>query len=123
MPRLRLSDDEAQLIESYRKNEGIEVAKNGKRVELEPQESTTKSNDYKIKGFTAIGLDGLLMNIQEYCDYYKLDHSKIRSYKLISHTAIPFYNIVFYEEQLESLILTLVIMEAKNWIMSLKSIN
>jgi hypothetical protein len=104
MPRLRLSDEEANLIEAFRKNEGVEVAKNGKRVETEPQESTTKSNDYKIKGFTAIGLDGLLMNIQEYCDYYKLDHSKIRSYKLISHTAIPFYNIVFYTTEDDKLL-------------------
>ena len=86
MPRLRLSDKEAEIIEAYRKNEGIEVA------------NITSDNNYTKPriGFTAIGDNGLLMNIEDYCTHYGLDHTKIRSYKLISHTAIPFYNIVFY---------------------------
>jgi predicted phosphodiesterase len=44
------------------------------------------------------------MNIEAYCKHYGLDVSKIRSYKLISHSGVPFYNVVFYEEVIESLV-------------------
>lgn len=53
------------------------------------------------RGFTAISDDGQLMNIEQYCTHYGLDVNKIRSYKLISHSGIPFYNVVFYEEVVE----------------------
>jgi predicted phosphodiesterase len=66
----------------------------------------TETNQYATKevshkNFTAIGDDGNLMPIDKYCEYYNLDLNKIRSYKLISHTGVPFYNCVFYEEVLE----------------------
>ena len=70
-------------------------------------ETTTVSNNYSNdkekpqRGFTAIGEDGQLMNIEDYCKHYGLDVNKIRSYKLISHSGIPFYNAVFYEEVVE----------------------
>lgn len=61
-------------------------------------DSNNYSNDKEKpqKGFTAIGEDGKLMNIETYCTYYGLDVNKIRSYKLISHSGIPFFNVVFY---------------------------
>lgn len=66
-------------------------------------DSINYSNDKEKpqKGFTAIGTDGKLMNIESYCEFYGLDVSKIRSYKLISHSGIPFFNVVFYEEVVE----------------------
>src|SRR5690606_33186450 len=70
----------------------------------------TKTNQYsndkdKVqKGFTAISEDGTLMDIDKYCEHYGLDVNKIRSYKLISHSGIPFYNIVFYEEVVEPMV-------------------
>ena len=70
-------------------------------------ETTTVNNNYSNdkekpqRGFTAIGADGQLMNIEDYCKHYGLDVNKIRSYKLISHSGIPFYNVVFYEEVVE----------------------
>lgn len=70
-------------------------------------ENTTDSNNYsndkekEPKGFTAIGPDGRLMSIEQYCEYYGLDVKKIRSYKLISHSGIPFYNVVFYTSEEE----------------------
>lgn len=72
--------------------------------------SETKSNQYKNdkevvqKGFTAIGADGRLMNIEEYCEYYNLDVAKIRSYKLISHSGVPYYNAVFFTKEEESVL-------------------
>jgi hypothetical protein len=68
-------------------------------------DSESDSNNYsndkekKPKGFTAIGPDGQLMSIEKYCEFYGLDCSKIRSYKLISHSGIPFYNVVFYSSE------------------------
>ncbi len=70
----------------------------------------TDSNNYQNdkekpqRGFTAIGEDGQLMNIESYCKFYNLDVNKIRSYKLISHSGIPFYNVVFYTAEEESVI-------------------
>ena len=69
--------------------------------------TSTETNNYSNdkekpqKGFTAIGEDGQLMSIEKYCEFYGLDVNKIRSYKLISHTGLPFYNCVFYEEVIE----------------------
>ena len=73
-------------------------------------ESKSDSNNYsndkekEPKGFTAIGPDGKLMSMEKYCDHYGLDFLKIRSYKLISHSGIPFYNIVFYSPEEETVI-------------------
>jgi hypothetical protein len=92
----------------------MEIVRNENVVSVVPEElsynltneSTTDSNNYSndihkpIKGFTAIAEDNSLMNIEQYCSFYGLDAGKIRSYKLISHSGIPFYNIVFQEEVL-----------------------
>lgn len=69
-------------------------------------DSNNYSNDKQKpqRGFTAINESGQLMPIEEYCTFYGLDISKIRSYKLISHTGQPFYNVVFYEEVVEPMV-------------------
>lgn len=41
--------------------------------------------------------NGSMMNIDEYCSRYNLPRADISSYKLISHTGTPYYNIVFKE--------------------------
>jgi len=63
--------------------------------------TVTETNDYEPKKqvFTAISGDGKIMNIETYCKYYGLDFDKVRSFKLVSHTGIPFYNIAFYESE------------------------
>lgn len=71
-------------------------------------ETSTETVQYRndkesVKNFTAIKKDGGLMTIEEYCLSYGLDISKIRSYKLVSHTNVPFYNIAFYQEITENL--------------------
>ena len=38
---------------------------------------------------------GYMMCINEYCTHYKLPRNDIYSYKLVSHTVTPFYNIQF----------------------------
>ncbi len=42
--------------------------------------------------------DGSMMDIDTYCEYYNLPRTDISSYKLISHTGTPYYNIVFKEK-------------------------
>ena len=42
---------------------------------------------------------GLMMDIDEYCVFYKLPRKDIKSYKLVSHTGTPFYNILFKEHK------------------------
>ena len=54
--------------------------------------------------FTAVDPEGKMMNIETYCEHYGLDYSKVKSFKLISHSGTPFYNIVFFEESLEPVI-------------------
>ena len=63
--------------------------------------TVTETNDYEPKKqvFTAISGDGKIMNIETYCKYYGLDFDKVRSFKLVSHTGVPFYNIAFYESE------------------------
>lgn len=67
--------------------------------------STTQSNQYKTKAFvlSAWNKTGYMMDIDEYCKHYKLPRQDITSYKLVSHTGTPFYNIVFKENVTEEL--------------------
>jgi hypothetical protein len=37
--------------------------------------------------------DGTLMNIEEYCSFYGIPFEQARTYKLVTHTGTPYYNI------------------------------
>lgn len=75
-------------------------------VVLELREGTrTEPNDYnKEKPFvlSAWGNDGKMMDIDNYCIHYDLPRESISSYKLVSHTGTPFYNIVFKENIIDN---------------------
>lgn len=45
--------------------------------------------------------NGYMMDIDEYCTHYKLPRLDIKSYKLVSHTGTPFYNILFKDKDIE----------------------
>lgn len=47
--------------------------------------------------------DGRLLDIDEYCEKYSLPIENVRSYKLVSHTGIPYYNIQFKENYLSEI--------------------
>jgi len=81
-------------------------------IELDEDVSTntsSKPNDYKKKkkGDFVLSawnkLTGLMMDIDEYCIHYNLPRKDITSYKLVSHTGTPFYNIVFKENVADSI--------------------
>lgn len=63
-------------------------------------------NKEELEGltFSAIDSNGKLMNIKEYCEYYDYDYDNIKSYKSVTHSGIPYYNIQFYEEGDKNLI-------------------
>lgn len=42
---------------------------------------------------TAKSDDGRLMDIDEYCQFYNIPRAYVKSYKLVTHTGIPYYNI------------------------------
>lgn len=66
--------------------------------------SSTKPNNYKAPKFVLSAWNiktGFMMDIDEYCTHYKLPRTDITSYKLVSHTGTPFYNIVFKENNID----------------------
>jgi hypothetical protein len=76
-------------------NEPLDSLFNATKTEL----TATETKGYKPKKqfFTAVASDGKIMNIETYCKFWGLDFEKVRSFKLVTHTGIPFYNIAFYE--------------------------
>lgn len=99
---IEYTDSKRRMISKIVNSDGVDE-------DLE-NDSKSDSNNYSNdkqkpqKGFTAINDLGQLMPIEEYCTFYGLDINKIRSYKLISHTGQPFYNVVFYEEVVEPMV-------------------
>ena len=104
--RVRLTDEKALFL-------GLELRQHDKdrdtaRYTLDPEQlkslefkfkQDTKPNDYQKETFvlSAWSDTGKMMNIDEYCKTYSLPKQDITSYKLVSHTGTPYYNIVFKE--------------------------
>lgn len=58
------------------------------------EEQITKTDQYeKRRILTALDRDGKLMNVEEWCKFYGIPFEQARSYKLVTHTGIPYYNI------------------------------
>jgi len=86
----------------------IQVVSKGDENEVDEDlenETTTETTQYrKNRGFTAISSSGGIMDINQYCEFYGFDYDTVKSWKLVSHTGTPYYNIAFYssEEQFEN---------------------
>lgn len=92
-----LSNANAQDNSSFRK-----FIKRRMENPLEVTSKTvTTTKDYSDKPKFVLSawseLTGGMMDINEYCEHYNLPRKDISSYKLISHTGTPYYNIVFKE--------------------------
>ena len=90
-PRYYVSEDDEIKLQKFR----------GLKVEVKTK---SKSNEYKPKKefvLSAWNSKGHMMEIDEYCKVYNLPRNDISSYKLVSHTGTPFYNIVFKENTIE----------------------
>ena len=86
--RPRLSEEEYKMIIDFRAN------------------TITKTNQYDQVTMSAFDNNGHVMDIDAYCDHYNLPRQNIRSYKLVTHTGTPFYNIAFHEVKNEFEFLT-----------------
>ena len=67
--------------------------------------SETLPNDYEpSKPFviSAFGDDGKMMDIDRYCKHYNIPRESISSYKLVTHTGVPYYNVVFRDSTIDS---------------------
>lgn len=93
----RLTDEEATSI-------GLRVTPSGQyRVtkeqlfDIKSERLGTKTNQYEPKPIrdimTALNEKGEVMDIDEYCEFYNIPRDQVRSYKLVSHTGTPFYNV------------------------------
>lgn len=60
----------------------------------EENQNTTLGYFDEDETVSALNVDGSIMTIDEYCDFYGLDKLTIKSWKLITHTNKPYYNIV-----------------------------
>jgi len=67
------------------------------QVQLDSLVTNSKEKQEKPFVLSAWNEVGYMMDIDEYCEHYKLPRHDIRSYKLVSHTGTPFYNILFKE--------------------------
>lgn len=57
-------------------------------------DNDTKTNQYeKTSPLSALKEDGTIMSIEKYCEVYKIPYDHVRTYKLVTHTGTPFYNI------------------------------
>ena len=103
MPKLkkRLNDGEAKLIGHQVKpknNDG-----NAKYCITQTEwnivcNSRSSTNDYRDTVMSAIDYKNKsIMDIDKYCAKYKLPREDVTSYKLVTHTGVPYYNIVFKE--------------------------
>jgi len=70
-----------------------------KPVEESPNDESTKHKPFILSAWN--NTNGKILDINEYCTVHNLPRQDVRSYKLITHTAIPYYNIQFREKELD----------------------
>jgi len=64
--------------------------------------TTTETNQYlPNERLSALRSDGKIMDIDEFCLTYNIPRDHVRSYKLVSHTGTPYYNIASANVELE----------------------
>jgi hypothetical protein len=57
-------------------------------------ETVTDTNQYTNDApLSARKPDGTIMSVEEYCRFYKIPFEHVRTYKLVTHTGTPYYNI------------------------------
>lgn len=78
-PRVRLTPNELKIIKDFRAGKPI-------------NEKPFVLSAWNEKGF--------MMDIDTYCEHYKLPRNDIKSYKLVSHTGTPYYNILFKDNEI-----------------------
>ena len=84
LARYTISEEEFQRVKAFRKT---------------PNPTTITKPTIKPFVLSAWNFDtGVMLNIDEYCEFYNLPRNDIKSYKLVSHSGTPFFNILFKEQ-------------------------
>lgn len=99
--RLTMSNDEAMHVVGYTNHSGRykfsdeedfkKAVEKRKEYRLGTETKTNQYEDRKV--LTALDNNNKLMDIDSYCEFYKIPRSEVRSYKLVTHTGVPYYNI------------------------------
>jgi len=86
--------------ETFRKKANAYILKSERSPEVPKDtdfenETLTETNQYeKVAPLSAVLPDGSIMSIKEYCEFYKIPFSDVRTYKLVTHTGKgAYYNI------------------------------
>jgi len=87
---LDISADAARLKVAYIRKQPKPTPKK------EPK--TTKEKPFVLNAFSD---KGYMMDINQYCECYNLPINDVKSYKLVTHTGTPYYNIQFREGSLD----------------------
>ena len=90
-PRYPISQEDWQRVKNFRNQDGRTI------TIVDPIES----KEEKPNKFWAWDKEGNFMNVEEVCKYYNLPFKDVHSYKIVSHTGEPYYNILFKENVLE----------------------
>ena len=88
---------------TYQQKSGLERAgltKETKRVSSSIPPVIKDEPDFKFSA----ALEGRIMDIDEYCSHYGLPRDDIKSYKLVTHTSVPYYNTQFNEKITEPVV-------------------
>lgn len=95
---IKVNNVERYRLTQEQENKYFEILDKKERLTTNTRTNTNQYSNDKEKDcsvFNAISNDGGIMDIETYCTYYKLDFDKVRSFKLVTHTATPYYNIAF----------------------------
>lgn len=57
------------------------------------EEDTIDFDELEYSNLSARKNDGTIMDIKEYCEFYKIPYNQVKSYKLVNHTDRAYYNI------------------------------
>jgi len=92
-------------IQTFRSGLNRQMVLSGKKLVRTPKskrKETKKKTEAQPFVLSAWNFKtGEMMDIKEYCEFYKLPYDDIHSYKLVSHTGTPFFNILFKENKLD----------------------
>ena len=103
----------AWSIDSFRQRIAMELKNQNSRAKSQEikikKELTEKINKNEAKPFVLSAWDfdsGMMMDIDEYCEKYRLPRQNVLSYKLVTHTGTPYYNTLFKDVNIISSIIS-----------------
>lgn len=76
-------------------DENIEVSINTETQTNQYSNKKDEDSEDVFRKCSAWKEDGRVMDITEYCNHYGFPYDEISSYKLVTHTGTPYYNIAF----------------------------